>query len=56
MELKLDFSLCNGSDSEGEVEDASIGLTLIHMEAPKLQKFSRIANDGILLSNDQNNF
>ena len=38
------FQLCDGSDSEGVVEDAStISPTLSHMEAPKLQNFSRMA-------------
>ena len=54
--INTGFQLCDGSDSEGEVKDASISPTLSHAEAPESQKFSRIANDGILLSNDQNNF
>ena len=37
------FQLCDGSDSEGEVEDVSISPTLSHMEAPELQNISRIA-------------
>ena len=35
------FQLCDGSDSEGEVEVAP---TLSHVEAPELQKISRIAD------------
>ena len=37
------FQLCDGSDSEGEVKDASISPTLSHTEVPKLQNISRIA-------------
>ena len=37
------FQLCGGSDSEGEVEDASISPTLSHTEEPELQNISRIA-------------
>ena len=41
--INTGFQLCNGSDSEGEVEDASISPTLSHTEAPELQNISRIA-------------
>ena len=41
--INTGFRLCNGSDSEGEVEDASISPTHSHTEAPKLQNISRIA-------------
>ena len=41
--INIGFQLCNGSDSEGEVEDASISPKLSHMGAPKLQNISRIA-------------
>ena len=42
--INTGFQLCDGSDSKGEVEDASIiSPTLSHMEAPELQNFSRIA-------------
>ena len=41
--INTGFQLCNGSDSEGEVEDASINPTVGHVEAPKLQNISRIA-------------
>ena len=37
------FQLCDGSDSEGEAEDASISPILSHAEAPELQNISRIA-------------
>ena len=37
------FQLCDGSDSEGEVENTSISPTHSHMEAPELQNISRIA-------------
>ena len=37
------FQLCDGSDSEGKIEDASISLTLSHVGAPELQNISRIA-------------
>ena len=37
------FQLCDGSDSKGEVEDASISPTLSHVGAPELQNISRIA-------------
>ena len=37
------FQLCDGSDSEDEVEDASISLTLSHVGAAELQNISRIA-------------
>ena len=37
------FQLCDGSDSEGEVEDASISPTLSHVGEPELQNISRIA-------------
>ena len=36
-EINTEFQLCDGNDSEGEVEDASISLTLSHAEAPELQ-------------------
>ena len=39
--INTGFQLCNGSDSEGEVEDAP---KLSHVEAPELQKISRIAD------------
>ena len=41
--INTGFQLCNGSDREGEVEDASISPTLSHVGAPKLQNISRIA-------------
>ena len=41
--INTGFQLCDGSDSEGEVEDASISPTLSHAEAPELQNISRIA-------------
>ena len=37
------FQLCDGSDSEGKVEDASISPTLSHVGEPELQNISRIA-------------
>ena len=44
-EINTGFQLCDGSDSEGEVEDASISPMLSHAEVPESHKFSRIAND-----------
>ena len=41
--INTGFQLCDGSDSEGEVEDASMSSILSHMEAPELQNISRIA-------------
>ena len=41
--INTGFQLCDGSDSEGKVEDASINPTLSHVEALELQKISRIA-------------
>ena len=43
--INTGFQLCNGSDSEGEVKDASISCnpTLSHVEASELQNISRIA-------------
>ena len=41
--INTGFQLCDGSDSEGEIEDASISPTLSHTEAPELQNISRIA-------------
>ena len=41
--INTEFQLCDGSDSEGEVEDASISPTLSHVEVPKLQNISIIA-------------
>ena len=41
--INTGFRLCDGSDSEGEVEDASISPTLSHAEAPELQNISGIA-------------
>ena len=41
--INTTFQLCDGSDSEGEVEEASISPTLSHMGAPELQNISRIA-------------
>ena len=41
--IKTGFQLCDGSDSEGEVEDASISPTRSHTKAPELQNISRIA-------------
>ena len=41
--INTGFQLCDGNDSEGEVEDASISPTLSHAEAPELQNISRIA-------------
>ena len=41
--INTGFQLCDGSDSEGEVEDVSISLTLSHVGAPELQNISRIA-------------
>ena len=41
--IKNGFQLCDGSDSKGEVEDASISPTLSHAEVPELQNISRIA-------------
>ena len=38
--INTGFQLCNSSDSEGEVEDASISPTLSHAEAPELQNIS----------------
>ena len=37
------FQLCDGSDSEGEVENTSISPTHSHAEEPELQNISRIA-------------
>ena len=34
--INNEFRLCNGSDSEGEVEDASISPTPSHAEVPEL--------------------
>ena len=42
--INTGFQLCDGSDSEGEVEDAGISPTLSHMEAPELQNISRIVD------------
>ena len=41
--INTGFQLCDGSDSEGKVEHASIRSTLSHAEAPELQNISRIA-------------
>ena len=41
--INTGFQLCNGSDSEGEAEDASMSPTLSHTEVPELQNISRIA-------------
>ena len=41
--IKTGFQLCDGSDSEGDVEDASISPTPSHVEVPELQNISRIA-------------
>ena len=41
--INTGFQLCDGSDSEGEVEDASINPTLSHAELPELQNISRTA-------------
>ena len=41
--INTGFQLCDGSDSEGEVEDASISPTVSHVGAPELQNISRIA-------------
>ena len=41
--INTGFQLCNGSDSKGEIEDASISPTLSHVKAPKCQNISRIA-------------
>ena len=41
--INTGFQLCNGSDSEGELEDASISPTLSHVEEPELQNISWIA-------------
>ena len=43
--INTGFQLCDGSDSEGEVEDAStcISPILSHAEALELQNISRIA-------------
>ena len=41
--INTGFQLCDGSDSEGEVEDAGISPTLSHTEALELQNISRIA-------------
>ena len=42
--INTGFQLCDGSDSKGEVKDAStISPTLSHTEAPELQNFSRLA-------------
>ena len=41
--INTGFQLCDGSDSEGKVKDASISPTLSHVEALELQKISRIA-------------
>ena len=42
-QINTGFQLCDGSDSEGEAEDASISPILSHAEAPQLQNISRIA-------------
>ena len=41
--INTGFRLCDASDSEGEVKDASISPTLSHVEAPEIQNISRIA-------------
>ena len=41
--INTGFQLCDGSDREGEVEDASISPTLCHVGAPELQNIFRIA-------------
>ena len=41
--INTGFQLCDCIDSEGEVEDASISLTLSHVGAPELQNIFRIA-------------
>ena len=41
--INTGFWLCDASDSEGKVEDASISPTLSHAEVPELQNISRIA-------------
>ena len=41
--IETGFQLCDGSDNEGKVENASISPTLSHTEVPKLQNISRIA-------------
>ena len=42
-QINTGFQLCDGSDSEGEAEDASISPILSHTEAPQLENISRIA-------------
>ena len=42
-QINTGFQLCDGSDSEGEAEDASISPILSHAEEPQLQNISRIA-------------
>ena len=41
--INTGFRSCDGSDSKGEVEDASISPSFSHVEAPELQNISRIA-------------
>ena len=41
--INTGFQLYDGSDSEGEVEDAIISPQLSHVGAPELQNISRIA-------------
>ena len=42
-QINTGFQLCDGSDGEGEAEDASISPILSHVGAPELQNISRIA-------------
>ena len=41
--INTGFQLCDGNDSKGEVEDASISPIISHVGAPELQNISRIA-------------
>ena len=41
--INTGFQLCDGSDSKGEVEDASISPKFSYMGALELQNISRIA-------------
>ena len=41
--INTGFQLCDGSDGEGEAEDASISPILSHVEVPEMQNIPRIA-------------